>query len=225
MFIGHFGVALAAKRLAPKTSLGTLILAAEFVDALCPIFLMAGIEHVRIAPGITRVSPLDFYDYPISHSLLTMMGWAAVFGIAYFAVRRYARGASVAAALVISHWFLDALVHRPDMPVAPHGPVVGLGLWNSVVATVAAEGGLLVLGLVLYLRTTVARDGFGRWAFWTLIALLAAIWASSLRGTPPPSLRALEWSALSLWITVPWAWWADRHRDSRQAPAQSMVTS
>jgi hypothetical protein len=121
MFIGHYGVALAAKRLAPRASLGTLILAAEFVDALWPIFLMAGIEHVRIAPGITRVSPLGFYDYPISHSLVTVIGWAAGFGIVYFALRRYASGAWVAAALVLSHWFLDALVHRPDMPVTPPG--------------------------------------------------------------------------------------------------------
>jgi hypothetical protein len=102
MFIGHYGVALAAKRLAPRTSLGTLILSAEFVDALWPIFLVAGIEHVRIAPGITCVSALDFYDYPISHSLLTGIGWAVGFGIVYFALRRYPRGASVAAALVLS---------------------------------------------------------------------------------------------------------------------------
>lgn len=225
MFIGHYGVALAAKRLAPRASLGTLVLAAEFVDALWPIFLMAGIEHVGIVPGITRVSPLDFYDYPISHSLLTGIGWAAAFGLIYFTLRRYARGAWLAAALVLSHWFLDALVHRPDMPLTPHGRVVGLGLWNSLAATVVVEGGLLVLGLVLYLRTTTARDGVGRWAFWTLIVLLSAIWVSSLRGLPPPSLRALEWSALSLWITVPWAWWADRHRDTRQAFARPAATS
>jgi hypothetical protein len=225
MFIGHYGVALAAKRLAPRASLGTLVLAAEFVDALWPIFLMVGIEHVRIAPGITRVSPLDFYDYPISHSLLTGIGWAAAFGLIYFALRRYARGAWLAAALVLSHWFLDALVHRPDMPLTPNGRVVGLGLWNSLAATVVVEGGLLVLGLVLYLRTTAARDGIGHWAFWTLIVLLSAIWISSLRGLPPPSLRALEWSALSLWITVPWAWWADRHRDTRQAFARPAATS
>jgi len=225
MFIGHYGVALAAKRLAPRTSLGTLVLAAEFVDALWPIFLMAGIEHVHIAPGMTRVSPLDFYDYPISHSLLAAIGWTAAFGIIYYALRRYARGAWVASTLVLSHWFLDALVHRPDMPVMPHGPVVGLGLWNSVPASVAAEGGLLVLGLVLYVRTTAARDGIGRWAFWALIVLLTAIWASSLRGAPPPSLRALEWTALSLWITVPWAWWADRHRGTSPASARSAATS
>jgi hypothetical protein len=206
-------------------SLGTLILAAEFLDVLWPIFLIAGIEHARIAPGITRVSPLDFYDYPISHSLVTSVGWSVAFAIIYFALRRYPRGAWVAAALVLSHWFLDVLVHRPDMPLTPHGPVVGLGLWNSVAATVITEGGLLTIGLIVYLRTTVARDGVGRWAFWTLIILLMAIWTNSLRGAPPPSLSALEGSTLSLWIAVAWAGWADRHRHAALGSRRLAATS
>jgi hypothetical protein len=88
MFIGHFGVAFAAKKVAPQTSLGTLILAAQFLDFLWPLFLLLGIEQVRIAPGITRVSPLDFTDYPISHSLLMATVWAVVFSGVYYAQRR-----------------------------------------------------------------------------------------------------------------------------------------
>ena len=93
MFIGHFGVALAAKKVAPRTSLGSLFLATQFADLLWPILLLFGIEHVRIAPGITAVSPFDFYDYPISHSLVTLSAWALLVGLGYLAITKYARGA------------------------------------------------------------------------------------------------------------------------------------
>lgn len=213
MFIGHFGVALGAKRFAPRTSLATLIVAAEFLDVLWPVFLVAGVEHVRIAPGITRVTPLDFYDYPISHSLVTSVGWAAAFAAIYFAVRKYKAGALVCGALVLSHWFLDALVHRPDMPVGLHGPYVGMGLWNSVAASAAAELGLFAVGLALYLSVSKARDSAGRWGFWSLLILLLALWGSSLKGAPPPNLPVLEVMTFSLWLTFLWAWWADKHRE------------
>ncbi|MBZ5646080.1 MAG: hypothetical protein LAN37_02520 [Acidobacteriia bacterium] len=212
MFIGHFGVALAAKKFAPRTSLGTLIVAAEFLDVLWPVFLVAGVEHVRIAPGITKVNPLDFYDYPVSHSLVATSGWAAVFALLYFALRKYKAGALVCGALVLSHWFLDALVHRPDLPVGPRGPYVGLGLWNSVAASVAAELALFVIGLALYLGVSKPMDAAGRWGFGSLFILLLAIWGNSLNGTPPPNLKVLEIMTFSLWLTFVWAWWADKHR-------------
>jgi hypothetical protein len=219
MFIGHFGLALGAKRFAPRTSLATLMVAAEFLDVLWPIFLVAGVEHVRIAPGITRVNPLDFYDYPLSHSLAADMGWAAGFALAYFAFRRYKAGAMACGVLVLSHWFLDALVHRPDMPVLPHGPYVGIGVWNSVGATVAAELGSFAVGLALYLSVSRPRDGIGRWALWSLILVLLVIWSGSLRGTPPPNLTVLAGMTFSLWLTFVWAWWADRHRRTMIADA------
>ena len=107
MFIGHFGVALAAKKVAPKTSLGTLILASQFADLLWPFLLLVGIEHVEIVPGITKVSPFDFTDYPFSHSLLMLFFWSLLVGGIYYALRRYQRGAFVIGAAVISHWILD----------------------------------------------------------------------------------------------------------------------
>ena len=127
MFIGHFGGALAAKKAAPRTSLGTLILAAQFIDLLWPIFLLLGLEHVRIAPGITKVSPFDFYDYPISHSLLMVVVWSVVLGGLYYAFRQYPRGAWIIALAVLSHWVLDFIVHWPDLPLWPGGPRAGLG--------------------------------------------------------------------------------------------------
>src|ERR1041385_2276886 len=131
MFVGHFGLALAAKRIAPKASLCALVFSTEFVDLLWPICLVVGIRHVSIAPGITRLTPLDFTDYPITHSLLMGIVWALVVGGIYFLLRRYARGAWIIAIGVLSHWILDWLTHRPDLALYPGSSVkYGLGLWN-----------------------------------------------------------------------------------------------
>jgi hypothetical protein len=214
MFIGHFGVALAAKKVAPKTSLCTLILASQFADLLWPFLLLAGLEHVEIVPGITKVSPFDFTDYRFSHSLLMLFFWSLLVGGIYYGLRRYQRGAFVIAAAVISHWILDFIVHRPDLPLRPGGEVrLGLGLWNSWRASIAIEVLFFGSGLWLYLRSTRARDNIGSYGFWSLMALLFFGWISSLVGGPPPNVRSLAWGALVMWITVPWAWWADKHRD------------
>ena len=212
MFIGHFGVALASKRFAPRTSLGTLFFAAEFLDLLWPIFLLFGLEHVRIVPGITRMQPLDFYDYPITHSLVSATLWAVVAGCIYYGVRRYARGGWVVGLLVVSHWVLDYIVHRPDLPLWPGSTKVGLGLWNSWLAGSAVEVFTFAVGLWVYLRSTRARDATGKYAFWSLMALVFFGWAASLFSVPP-NPQSLAWTALSMWLLVLWGWWADAHRD------------
>lgn len=214
MFIGHFGVALAAKRVAPRTSLGTLIFAAQFLDLLWPILLLLGIEHVAIAPGITKVSPFDFTDYPISHSLLMVLLWSVLVGGAYFALRRYARGAWIVAFAVLSHWVLDFIVHRPDLPLRPGGLLrAGLGLWSSWPASIAVELVFFGLGLWAYLRCTRARDNIGRYGFWSLMALLVLGWVSSLLAGAPSDVTSLAWGGMTMWLTVPWGGWADRHRE------------
>jgi drug/metabolite transporter superfamily protein YnfA len=214
MFIGHFGVALAAKRVAPKTSLGTLIFAAQFLDFLWPALLLLGIEHVRIAPGITRASPFDFVDYPISHSLLMVIVWAILLGGIYYAVSHYARGALVVAAAVLSHWVLDLIVHRPDLLLRPGGQTrAGLGLWNSWPATIAVEVLFFGAGLWIYLSCTRVRDNAGRYGFWALIALLFFGWVSTLFAGAPPNVTSIAWGGLTMLLTVPWGWWADKHRE------------
>jgi len=215
VFIGHFGAGFAAKRAAPEVSLGTLFLAVQFADALWPLLLLVGAEHVRIAPGIMKVSPLDFTDYPISHSLSALAGWAILLGGAFFVLRRSLRGAVVVAAGVVSHWFLDFLVHRPDMPVFPRGPYLGLGLWNSVPATILLEAGIYGGGLAVYATATRAKDRTGTWALWALVLLLFGLWISTFVAPPPPNTIVLAVSGIALWVTIPWGYWIDRHRVTR----------
>jgi hypothetical protein len=217
MFIGHEAVGLAGRTKTPAISLGTWLFAVQFLDLLWPVFLLLGWEHVRIAPGITRANPLDFYDYPITHSLIGALGWSVVFGAGYLVLGRSApaerrRGALLLGAGVLSHWVLDLVVHRPDLPILPHGPYVGFGLWNFPLAEALVELILYGLGIAIYLRATRARDAVGRWGLWSLLVFLPAVWLSSLYGPPPPNARALAWFALVAWIIPVWGWWADRHR-------------
>jgi hypothetical protein len=215
MFLGHFGLALAAKKIAPQTSLGTTVLAAEFADLLWPLFLILGWEQVTIVPGITRMTPLNFIAYPWSHSLLMDFFWAAGFAAVYFAIRHYRPGALVVAAGVMSHWALDWASHRPDMPLTPWTTRrYGLGLWNSVGGTVAVELVMFFAGLAIYLSQTKAKDRTGQLALWSLVALLVFIWLSAIFGPPPPSVNAVKYSALALWLTVAWGYWVDRHRSN-----------
>jgi hypothetical protein len=215
MFLGHFAVALGAKKAAPKASLGTLVFGAQLADLLWPVFLLFGWEHVRIAPGITRVTPLDFISYPYSHSLLAQVLLGLGIGTAHFAIRRDSRTAAVLAACVPSHWLLDYISHRPDMPLFPGGARYGLGLWNSFPATMAVEFILFAIGIALYLTTTQAKNRAGQYALWSLLIFLVLAYLASVLGPPPPSEHVIAVSALAMWLLVPWAAWADRNRSQR----------
>jgi hypothetical protein len=213
MFLGHFAVAYAAKRAAPRTSLGTLFVAVQWADLLWPALVLLGVEHVAIVPGDTAATPLEFVSYPYSHSLIALLGWALVLGGLYYGLRRDRAGAWVVALGVLSHWVLDVIVHRADMPVLLGGPKVGLGLWNAPVVEMVLELAMFAVGLALYLTTTRATDRTGRYATWALAAVLLAAYLSSALGPPPPSVAAIAWVGLIAgWLTVLWAYWADRHR-------------
>lgn len=215
MFIGHHAAGFAGKRFAPQVSLGTLFFAAMFLDLLWPVLLLLGLEHVRIDPGNTAFTPLDFYDYPISHSLLTVLGWSVVLAVGYRIVRKTWSGAVIVGAAVLSHWVLDFVTHRPDLPLWPGGPLVGLGLWSSVPATMAVEALLFLATLTLYLRTTVARDRTGSIALWSLVIFVVLIYLTNVTSPPPPSPTAIAWVAMAAWLFVPWGAWIDRHRQPR----------
>ena len=215
MFLGHFGVAMATKRMAPRPALGTLVLAGQLLDGIWPWLALLGVEEVRIVPGITVVSPLDFVSYPYSHSLMFAAIWAALFAGIYYAIRRDVPGASWLAALVLSHWVLDVVSHRPDMPLWPGSARVGLGLWDSRAGTVLVEFALYAIGVWTYSRCTRARDAVGRWAWWSFVLVLALIYVASVVGPPPPSANAVAWSGVAGWLFVAWAYWIERHREVR----------
>ncbi|HKB77028.1 MAG TPA: metal-dependent hydrolase [Myxococcales bacterium] len=215
MFIGHFAVAFAAKKVVPRTSLATLMAAAQLLDLIWPILVLLGIEMVRIDPGAP--SPflrLRFVHYPWTHSLLMAIVWGIAFSLAYRARTGYGRGAAVLGALVVSHWVLDWVTHRPDLPLAPgFAPRVGLGLWTRPAATIAVEGLLFVAGVAVYARTTRSRDRAGTWGFWGFVAFLLVAYASSLAGDPP-SPQVVAGTALVGWALIPWIAWFDRHREA-----------
>ena len=215
MFLGHYGLAFAAKRVTPETSLGTLTLAGNLADCVWPILLLLGVERMRVVPGWTAYSPFAFDSFPWSHSLATEALAGLALGLVVFFVRHDVRSAVVTGLLVPSHWFLDVPFHRPDLPLWPGGPKLGLGLWNSVAFSVLAEVLVFGAGVWVYARMTRAKDRVGSVALWALVVLLVAVAASSAIERPPDDPMAVAWSALGLWVVVPWTYWIDQHRSLR----------
>jgi hypothetical protein len=216
MFIGHFGVGFGAKAAEPKISLGTYFLAAQFLDLLWPILILIGVEKVEIKPGITKVAPLDFTYYPISHSLLMVLIWALAFGFVSWLFRKNIKASIILGACVLSHWILDLIVHRPDLPLYPGSTEkFGLGLWNSLSATLIVECVFFFGGLMLYWRVTKAINKIGFYGFWLLAALLLVIYIASTFGPPPTSVSAIGWTAQLQWIFILFAYWIDRNRVPR----------
>jgi len=214
VFVGHYALAFGAKRYAPSVSLGTLFLACQFADLLWPTLVVLGIEHVEVDPGNTAVTPLNFVSYPYSHSLVMLVLWSALFALVYRAIRGWhANAIAVVATLVFSHFVLDFVTHRPDLPLTLTGSRrVGLGLWNWPMATLAIEATLFLVGTAVYAAVTRARDRIGSLGLWALIAFLTAIYFAAIFGPPPPSAAAVAMAGHLSWLFVAWAYWVDRHR-------------
>lgn len=213
MFIGHYAVAFASKRIAPSVSLGTLFLATQLIDLLFPLFLLLGLEHVRIDPGNTAVTPLDFHDYPFSHSLLAVIIWSAILAGTYYGIKRSRRDALVLGAVVIMHWVLDLISHRPDLQLVPgFGTRVGLGLWHFRSATFIVESALFAAGVIIYARSTKALDRTGAYAFWSLVFVLSVLYIGNLLGPPPPDMQGLAIVSLAQGLFIIWGYWIDKHR-------------
>jgi hypothetical protein len=216
MLVGHHAVGFAAKRVAPGVSLGTLQLASVFLDLIVFVDQLAGIEHARVTPGITAFSALDGYDVAISHSLVTAILWSAGFAMAYFWWGRRLRASVVLFAVVFSHWVLDWVSHRPEIPLAPGvDRYVGLGLWNSIAATFVVEGALWVLGIVIYLRMTKANSRFGRYSLPIFIGVLTLAWVWTPFGSMPAGdfSRAALLTLLAIYaILLALAYWIEHYR-------------
>jgi membrane-bound metal-dependent hydrolase YbcI (DUF457 family) len=228
MLVGHHAAAYAAKRIAPRVSLGTLLAASLFPDLLVSVDQLAGIEHARSTPGITAFSSLDAYDVAISHSLATSVMWAVLLGLAYLWWRRDPRGSAVVAAVVFSHWVLDVVSHRPELPLAPgvHW-YLGLGLWNSIPMTFVVEGTLWVLCIAIYVRATRSTGRYGSIGLVVLIGVPTGAWIGTPIGSlPPGQLNAAVLIALLVIQTglCVLAHWIDGHRPGRAEPRRSDAT-
>lgn len=216
MFIGHYAVALGAKKAAPPVKLGTLVFAAQFLDLLWPLLLLAGIEHVQINAGATPFTRLDFLDYPVSHSLLTSIFWSLLIGGAYYLLHKQKLNSIIVGCAVLSHWILDLISHTPDLPLVPGlGVVAGFGLWHSTIATIIVETMLFITGIALYIHATRPKDGIGKYAPWTLIVFLSIVYIASIISPPPPNSHAIAFAGLLGWLFIPWAYWIDRHRQGK----------
>ncbi|MBL8949580.1 MAG: hypothetical protein JNK82_02310 [Myxococcaceae bacterium] len=224
MFIGHFAVGFATKPLAPKASLGWLMLAPMFCDVLWPLFLALGIETTDIVPGYTAFTPLKLYDQAWSHSVVMVLVYALALAGVYFALNRDRRGALVVAGGVVSHWVLDVLTHRPELQLYPGGEhVLGLELWASVPGTVAVEGLLFAGSTLVYARTTEPLTRFGTVGFVSMVGLLVLVYAATVLGPPPPSWQLMMYLAFSSWGLLLWAHLFDRRRARVKSEATSEI--
>lgn len=220
MLVGHFAVALVAKRTEPALSLGTLVFAALLADVLAFTLVAAGVEHFRIATDVQR-NRLIGENIVYSHSLLMDVLWGALLAGAYFVWRRHACGAWILFAAVVSHWPLDLVSHRPDMRIGPGIPrAFGFGLWNSIPATLMVEGGMWLLAIVLYVRVSRPKKRTGVYAFWIGIVILTLAWLGNISTPPGPGQSAVAAGLTSLVFfgcAIGWAYWMDRARSSSSA--------
>ena len=214
MFIGHFGLAFAAKKISKRGSLGTYIIAAQFLDLLWPMLLIRDIEKVAIEPGNTAFTPLNFLYYPYSHSLVFTLIWAISFGIFYLLVTKDKKTSLLIGVLVLSHWILDFFTHRPDLPLSPwSNEKVGLGLWNNPMATIIIEVIMFVGGALLYIRATHAKNLTGAISLWAFMVFMLVIYFLSASGHPPDSLHSIAILGLTQLLLVAWGYWIDANRE------------
>lgn len=214
MFIGHDGIGFAGKAFAPKASLGTWLMAVNFLDLVWPILLLTGAEHVKIEPGITKLNPLNFTDYPITHSLVGALAWSIGFALIYGLSRKDFQTACLLGFGVFSHWILDWIVHRPDLPLMPgNDEKFGLGIWNIPALALAIEALIYVGGFWMYFRCTRSKDKVGNWSVWSLFVLLPILFVSSLP-KPPPNEQVIAWMGLTGWLIPIWGYWIERHQES-----------
>ena len=208
MFIGHWAPAMVAATHKDAPSLPVLFIGAQLVDWAFFLFLIFGVEAMRVTPGISAMNPMDLYHMPYTHSLLGSAVWAAGFGAAIFAVSRNRNAAIIGALVVLSHWFLDLLVHVPDLTIAGSAPKLGLGLWNHPAIEMPLELALTFGGLWLY----AAKAKPKRVALFTLAGILIALQAFNWLGPVEPKVT-LGTSLLALFaygLVTLVAWWTAR---------------
>lgn len=221
MFVGHFGVSLAVKKIAPQINLGVLFAAGQALDLIWPVLVLSGIEQVSVEPDATVVTPLNFQHYPYSHSLLMTLIYSLLGAFIAWKFYKGVRAAVVIGGTILSHWVLDLVTHKPDLPLAFGDMKLGMGLWNSVWGTFVIEFGIFVLGIYLYLTKSPLVNRKQKLTFWSMILFLSLIYFGNLFGpkapieTPP---AAIAGPALAMWLIVLWAYFADRSEKYKTAP-------
>lgn len=208
MFIGHFAIGLLGKSKDPLPSLAMLFIAVQFLDLIWPVLVLLGIETLSIDPGNTKMTPLNFEYYPYSHSLLMAIVWSIGFGVVYYLFTKNKKGSWLLSGLVMSHWVLDVITHRPDLPLSPFTEEkLGLGLWNLPVVAIPFEVALFAAGIYFYLKHSTA---IRKTSFWILAGFLLLIYFLNIFGPPAPEPMAVAWSANLMWIIILWAWWIEK---------------
>lgn len=205
MFIGHYAPALVAAALPKAPKLGILFFAAQLVDIAFFIFVLGGVEAMRLQPKITVMNGLDLYHMPYTHSLLGSIIWGGAFAAIIWAVTRNSTSALIAGGVVVSHWFVDLLVHRPDLTLAGSPPNLGMGLWNYPMIAVPLE--LLFAGgaLAFYLSRTRHISGTAKHWPWTLgIVMLLVQLYNWLSPDPKMMDASLPLSALLAYGLFAW---------------------
>jgi hypothetical protein len=197
MFIGHYGPSFAAKRMECAVPLWILFIAVQLLDVFWGVFVLVGIEKVHIVPGFTKTNALDLYYMPYTHSLPGALAWAVLGGLAYMSVSKSKRGGLLVGAAVFSHWPLDLIVHRPDLPLYDNAVKVGFGLWDYPIATLVIESVVALGGLWMYLRNTHAVKPSARYAMPLFICAALGLQAAMAFGPPPPSDHAMALTALA----------------------------
>jgi len=212
MFVGHLAIGLAGKRMERNISLGTWTAAAMLADLIAFILMIGGIERFRPVSGVAANRMLG--EIPYSHSLLMDVIWAGFFAAGFYLWRRERRGALLLFGAVLSHWVLDVISHRPDMPLAPGAkPLLGLGLWNSLPATVLVEGGLWLAAIVLSWPAMRSKNWISVVAFWIGIVLLTISWLGNITaGIDPNPARAGINGLVFFSLVIGWAYWMNRVR-------------
>lgn len=208
MFIGHFAIGLLAKKDRQLPSLAIMFIAVQLLDLIWPVLVLLGIESLSIDPGNTKLTRLSFDYYPYSHSLLMSLVWSSLLGICYYLYSKNKNGSLLLAVLVMSHWILDLITHRADLPLSPFTESkVGLGLWNYPVVEIILELALFLIGAILYYKASNFKR---KTVYWSLIIFLLIAHLMNLVGSPPPNTMAVAWSANLMWIIVIWAWWIEK---------------
>lgn len=217
MFIGHYGPSFACKAWKPVVPLWVLFVAVQLVDIVWAVLVLLGIEKVRIVPGITATNPFDLYYMPFTHSLPGAIFWSVGAAVVYRAVapaQKWAAAAIVGVA-VFSHWALDLVVHRPDLPLYDDAYKVGFGLWNYPAIAFLLEIALLFGGIALYLRVTEPIDVIGRYGMTVLGLFAVVLQAYVFFGPPPVSDTAFALTALVLYFAFAvLVYWLEGKRSS-----------